>query len=520
MISKEEAMRQVRAFKERQAKSMAEASASVNAPKQRIFKVAKRAEPAAPQVDIDLTEPKRRVFKVAKIETPAAPVVPAKMGIPKSEAVKQIKAFKETEAKVSTMATKVKQRKAERLLKALVVARRAKKAAAAEAAAAAAPKKRAPKKRVIKTASAAAEAAAAAAPKKRVIKTASAAAEARIGSEKVADDVSPDGIFTSLWEGEPAEKNSIRFKSAAPDDDIKKLVSAATYLGFTISTSSNGSKLITPQGDYYDSKGFPTTFNRKAWLAYNDADGDNYSAAQINMFKPNAAQIEKRAGIRSLGQWSWRRFGGNEIQGQDYQTIQDSSGKYFTTFMIKGVKQRFSGYWPEWSSIYGKPVIYKTLGLDYDNSLPESEVVVSLNGDIDVKIPGRGTKRQADKWLEQNFGATLMNKPEEASVKEEAPAAPSVAPKQFPLVKNLTDAENDSLTKYMKSTPTDAVMLISRMYENGRESGSDVSAGNRKLIKQYYGIKEFPLLPFDRTYFYHDKSRKILEATDSPGYHG
>jgi len=515
MISKEEAMRQVKAFKERQAKSMTQATASVDAPKQRIFKVAKRAEPAAPQVDIDLTEPKRRVFKVAKIETPAAPVAPAKMSVSRAEAVKQIKAFKETEAKVSTMATKVKQRKAERLLKALVVARRAKKAAAAEAAAAAAPKKR-----VIKTASAAAEAAAAAAPKKRVIKTASAAAEARIGSEKVADDVSPDDIFTSLWEGEPAEKNSIRFKSAAPDDDIKKLVSAATYLGFIISTSSNGSKLITPQGDYYDTKAFPRTFNRKAWLAYNDADGDNYSAAQINMFKPNAALIEKRTGIRSLGQWSWRRFGGNEVQGQDYQVIQDSSGKYYTTFKITGVKQRYSGYWPEWSSLYGKPVVWETIGLDGDSTHPESEVVVSLNGDIDVKIPGRGTKRQADKWLEQNFGATLMNKPEDASVKEEAPAAPSAAPKQFPLVKNLTDAENDSLTKYMKSTPTDAVMVISKMYKNSREYGNDVEAGNRKFIKQYYGIKEFPLLPFERTYFYHDKYRKILEATDRTGYHG
>jgi hypothetical protein len=80
------------------------------------------------------TAPKKRVFKVAKIETPAAPVAPAKMSVSRAEAVKQIKAYKEKETKVSSMAAKVKERKAMRLLKALVVARRAKKAAAASTA--------------------------------------------------------------------------------------------------------------------------------------------------------------------------------------------------------------------------------------------------------------------------------------------------------------------------------------------------------------------------------------------------
>jgi hypothetical protein len=81
-----------------------------------------------------------KIMGKSKVESPAAPVAAAKMSVSKAEAVKQIKAHKEKEEKVSSMAAKVKERKAERLLKALVVARRAKKAAAAEAAAAAAPK--------------------------------------------------------------------------------------------------------------------------------------------------------------------------------------------------------------------------------------------------------------------------------------------------------------------------------------------------------------------------------------------
>jgi hypothetical protein len=183
--------------------------------------------------------PKKRVFKVAKIETPAAPAAPAKMSVSRAEAVKQIKAYKEKESKVSSMAAKVKERKAIKLLKALVVARRAKKAAT---------------------------------------------------------DVTPTAIFTSLWEGEPSEKNSIRFKSAASNADIIKAIRDhdASYqsYAFTISTSSNGSRLITPSArSYQEEAGFKRGFNRKAWVAYRDADGDKYSAAEIERFKPTPAPL-------------------------------------------------------------------------------------------------------------------------------------------------------------------------------------------------------------------------------------
>jgi len=179
-----------------------------------------------------------KIMGKSKVESPAAPVAAAKMSVSKAEAVKQIKAHKEKEEKVSSMAAKVKERKAMRLLKALVVARRVKKAAKAS--------------------------------------------------------VTPSAIFTSLWEGEPSENNSIRFKSAASNADIIKTIrenNASTQsLAFTVSTSSNGSKLITPQGSSYQvERAFQTTFNRKAWVAYNDADGDKYSAAEIDKFKPGSS---------------------------------------------------------------------------------------------------------------------------------------------------------------------------------------------------------------------------------------
>jgi len=71
-----------------------------------------------------------KIMGKSKVESPAAPVAAAKMSVSKAEAVKQIKAHKEKEEKVSSMAAKVKERKAMRLLKTLVAVRRAKKAAA------------------------------------------------------------------------------------------------------------------------------------------------------------------------------------------------------------------------------------------------------------------------------------------------------------------------------------------------------------------------------------------------------
>jgi len=74
-----------------------------------------------------------KIMGKSKVESPAAPIAAAKMSVSKAEAVKQIKAHKEKEGKVSSMAAKVKERKAMRLLKTLVAVRRAKKAAAPKA---------------------------------------------------------------------------------------------------------------------------------------------------------------------------------------------------------------------------------------------------------------------------------------------------------------------------------------------------------------------------------------------------
>jgi hypothetical protein len=386
MISKEEAMRQVRAFKEKQAKGMAEASASVDAPKKRIFKVAKRAEPAAPQVDIDLTEPKRRVFKVAKVETPAAIIASPRMGIPKSEAVKQIKAFKEQEAKVSTMATKVKQRKAERLLKALVVARRAKKAAAA----------------------AAAEAAPAAAP-----------------SESVPDlAILKSEVLRVLEE-------TISFCKKNHPDELSYDFRSENYMMLNAESPLLKSKVVSGTAKDMDFQG-----KGKAGviLRWNADDG-------VTRFRISP-------GKRS-----------------DYQT-----GK---SLLEEGKKE-----------------------IETATYISKTDLVLRTDAPVAAPAPPVAPKKRVVKT---------------ASAAAEARLA-AAAPKQIPLVKKLTDAENDSLTRYMKSTPTDAVMII-------RSDDGEVSSRNKKVLKKYYGKVDLPM-PFNRTYFYHDKYRKTLIAQDQSGYHG
>ena len=143
----------------------------------------------------------------------------------------------------------------------------------------------------------------------------------------------------------------------------------------------------------------------------------------------NRNMAEELTSIRSLGQWSWRRFGGNEIKGEEYNSYKDSTGKYFTTFKIKEVKQQYSGYWAEWGAIIGKTVVWKTTGLrSDDDSLFKSEVEVLSNGNINVKIPGKGPRDEADLWLERYFGSTLMDLPEEAYIEDKTPTAAAPAP--------------------------------------------------------------------------------------------
>ena len=160
----------------------------------------------------------------------------------------------------------------------------------------------------------------------------------------------------------------------------------------------------------------------------------------------NRNMAEELTSIRSLGQWSWRRFGGNEIKGEEYNSYKDSTGKYFTTFKIKEVKQQYSGYWAEWGAIIGKTVVWKTTGLrSDDDSLFKSEVEVLSNGNINVKIPGKGPRDEADLWLERYFGSTLMDLPEQAYIKDKTPTAAAPAPPPPPPSKQLSEPAKQTL---------------------------------------------------------------------------
>lgn len=104
----------------------------------------------------------------------------------------------------------------------------------------------------------------------------------------------------------------------------------------------------------------------------------------------------------SLGQWAWRRFGGNEIKISRFRTT-DSE----TAFNIPDVKERYTGYWPEWAPIMNKDVVYNGV-----------KVRVHPNGYIYVFIDGKHTEEEAANMFEHAFGWSLMNSRDHYTVEE------------------------------------------------------------------------------------------------------
>lgn len=94
---------------------------------------------------------------------------------------------------------------------------------------------------------------------------------------------------------------------------------------------------------------------------------------------------------------------------------------------------------------------------------------------------------------------------------ESKPEAAKEVPKhKLPLVRTLTDAENAYLIKYMKYTPTDAVMVL-------KDDMSRASPSTLKAYRKFYSPFGVALsLPYDTTYIYHDKTNKQLSAEGEP----
>ena len=147
-------------------------------------------------------------------------------------------------------------------------------------------------------------------------------------------------------------------------------------------------------------------------------------------------------------------------------------------------------------------------------SVSKAEAIkqIKANKEKEAKVSSMAAKVKERKAMRLLKALVVARRAKKAAAAEAAAAAAPAASKQIPLVKKLTDAENNSLTRYMKSTPTDAVMII-------RSDDGDVSSRNKKVLKKYYGKVDLPM-PFDKTYFYHDKYRKTLIASDHSGYHG
>lgn len=115
-------------------------------------------------------------------------------------------------------------------------------------------------------------------------------------------------------------------------------------------------------------------------------------------------RIEKKMsrtneGVKSLAQWCWRRFGGNEVKGQDYTYFKPyNAEEKYGGFRIKGVKDMYNpGYWGEWTDILDKTIKYDS-----------GYVKILSNGVMYVLVKGILTKNGLDKWLEHTFGGKLM----------------------------------------------------------------------------------------------------------------
>ena len=393
--------------------------------------------------------------------------------ISKEEAHKQIRANKAAfQEKVETLTKKSKQSKALRTLKALIAARRARKAQREESLKAAAKPKGISKEEAHKQIRANKAAAAAAAPAPTPAFNNSFSKNYKEDKEsygvmgEMGDDSYRIGrLLRYIHEDLGGDKSALEKEYRAHIKGMKgfeigdevQFRSGYGYKDIMEKAAKPPAAPAPPPPAPAPVKERKLFYGFDGWLTDKEAiargfDPENRGKGR-NVYgaipPKNRNMAEELTSIRSLGQWSWRRFGGNEIQGQDYQTIKDSSGKYFTTFMIKGVKQQYSGYWAEWGAIIGKTVVWKTTGLrSDDDSLFKSEVEVLSNGDINVKIPGKGPRNEADLWLEQYFGATLMDLPEEAYIKDKTPtaAAPAPAPaKEIPQVvkQSLLDSQID-----------------------------------------------------------------------------
>jgi hypothetical protein len=111
----------------------------------------------------------------------------------------------------------------------------------------------------------------------------------------------------------------------------------------------------------------------------------------------------KRFALYSLGQWAWRRFGGNESKPHNFHV---SGG--VAHFHMKDVNKVFSGYWPEWAPIISTPIRYAG-----------GQVMILRGGSVHVDVPlerlenvlrGDTTEQKAYYWFEHIFGEGLMDK--------------------------------------------------------------------------------------------------------------
>lgn len=97
-------------------------------------------------------------------------------------------------------------------------------------------------------------------------------------------------ILNLLWEGVPVEGNAIKIKSNSSDAAIVEAIASSDPLYATLTytiTPYNGGKLVKPKGrSYQEERLFQVNYNRKEWVAFNDGNGDKYTAAEVERWKP------------------------------------------------------------------------------------------------------------------------------------------------------------------------------------------------------------------------------------------
>ena len=128
---------------------------------------------------------------------------------------------------------------------------------------------------------------------------------------------------------------------------------------------------------------------------------------EINIEKQKPPTDDILEAIKSLGEFAWKRTGPGAEEAETYEHDVDNNETILT---FKNINKNWEGYWNDQKPIIGKTINY--------NGYNKGRVKIDRNGSLYVYIDKLLKPDDADVWFEKTFGMTLMNRPNEATIKQ------------------------------------------------------------------------------------------------------